>query len=312
MTAGSGDTLLVISCPDGTIAPGETAVCTAQHTVTEADIVAGTYEAMVTTSALTRDNARLDVTRSATVMTAPVTPSLAMDTAVKHPDQDMQEGSVIDLVFTITNTGNVTVRGIGLESSLEGMVWQSDDRARDLPFESSIETLMPGESVTREATYTVTGNDVAARMLRVVSVASSRDDGGEPISSAPAELVIQLGQALPSPTPSETPSPVADPTPLPTGTPAPSPTTEPTPAQPGTPVQATPMPTSMTDPAKPLPTTGGDAPATDTDAAADTLVTQLPSTGSGESEGAGARTWFVIAVVIVTLMSLVPVKSRNR
>ncbi len=153
--AGTG-TLSAITPASVTLAPTESQNFTATYTVTQDDIDAGT--------AITNE-ATLSATPERGVL-APVTADESIDviapapmaTLVKTADQttDAEEGDVITYSYLFRNTGNVTLTSVSITDVHDGMGTLSAIAP------ASVATILPGDSETFTATYTVTQDDIDA------------------------------------------------------------------------------------------------------------------------------------------------------
>lgn len=138
------------------LAPGEDATFTGSRLITQDDIDAGVDIVNTATASGTPPDADEPITSTESVDNVPVTAQtngLALQkTSSIGGDKDAAEvGDVIDFTFTVTNTGNTTLKDVSI--------------ADEFDFDSgidpgSIATLAPGEKETFTASYTVTQNDV--------------------------------------------------------------------------------------------------------------------------------------------------------
>lgn len=150
-----------ITCPETSLAPGDTVTCTATSTVTQRDLDAGlaiVNEASASALGPDRADARTfkaaqadirlvtSATSSAT-LTIAQEPALTLDTAFTPPAGNLTAGSIVPLKVTVTNTGNITLTGIVVNSP--GLT---------IP---PIGDLAPGESRTVTVDYSVTSSDVS-------------------------------------------------------------------------------------------------------------------------------------------------------
>ncbi|MFC4223748.1 DUF7507 domain-containing protein [Lysinibacter cavernae] len=92
------------------------------------------------------------------------------------------EGDVLTYGFTVTNTGNDTVTGLGITDVLPGVSAVT----------CAATTLAAGASTTCSATYTVTEADQLAETLTNEATASATDALGRPVDSNPAEVTVPL------------------------------------------------------------------------------------------------------------------------
>ena len=137
-------------CDVTTLAPGEFATCTASHTVTQADLDAGTVTNNASATGTPSGGTLVDPTDTATA-TADQNPALTLDKTITAGDPYSTVGATIDYQYIVTNTGNVTISAISV----------SDDNVDAAPV-CDVTTLEPGEFATCTASHTVTQADLDA------------------------------------------------------------------------------------------------------------------------------------------------------
>ena len=140
------------------VAPGASMTCTASHTITQADIDAGSYlnTSCVDATGATQACAGEDVP-------AVQTPALSIEKTVTGVDADTTPpfsvdaaGDVISYSILVTNTGNQTLTGVSV----------SDPRITNLDCDPSTGNqttgfvLAPGATLTCTGTYTVLQSDL--------------------------------------------------------------------------------------------------------------------------------------------------------
>src|SRR4051794_12912821 len=137
-----------------TLAPGASFTCTATHTITQADLDAGSL-----TNIATADSTQTPPVTDTVTVPAEQTPALALEKSITGGDPFDAPGDVVTYDFTVTNTGNVR---------LAGPVTVADDQASDesCPALGTVGNgdgfLDPGESVTCTASYPVPQASLAA------------------------------------------------------------------------------------------------------------------------------------------------------
>lgn len=116
---GSGTTPLV-SCPGGILAPGASVTCTATYAVSQADVDAGGFTVAATLSALPEQSTtRVSYAAVSVAVAIAHAPGLDLTTSV-GTTVDTNRNGVVDVgdtapfSYVITNTGNVTLRGVGV------------------------------------------------------------------------------------------------------------------------------------------------------------------------------------------------------
>lgn len=170
------DDQISVTCPalpTGGLAPGASLTCTASDTITQADIDAGS----LTNTASASDG---------TTSSAPVSETVVADQRsgfdiVKTPDVVVFDnpGDVSTYLYTVTNTGNVTVTApIVVTDNLIPVV-----NCQALPAGG----LLPGDSVTCTASYAATQADLD--LGSVTNIASASDGT---TTSAPTSATIPV------------------------------------------------------------------------------------------------------------------------
>ncbi len=146
-----------VDCPTTTLLPGEQTTCTATYTLTQDDVDAGVVDNTATVTGT--DPNDTDVTSTDSTST-PIEQTPAIDLVKEATAVGDEAGETIDYIFTVTNTGNVTLTGITVDDPLVGAV------------DCLVTTLAPTESVTCTATYTLTQADVDAGQVENTATAS--------------------------------------------------------------------------------------------------------------------------------------------
>jgi uncharacterized repeat protein (TIGR01451 family) len=134
-------------CGSGPLAPAASTSCTSTHTITQADLDAGSIKNTATASG----NGVTSPEASATV-TAVRTVALTLDKSASPLTYDAV-GDVISYSYLLTNTGSVT---------LTGPFTVSDDRAPVVVCPVTTLILAPGTSTTCMASYHITQADLNA------------------------------------------------------------------------------------------------------------------------------------------------------
>ena len=174
-----------VICPAGAISltPDDQVTCTAQYTLTQADIDAGG----ITNTATANGTPPLggdEITSAPSTVILPHAPAPAftlVQSAVASP-------TTIHYQFEITNTGNVTITDATIDES---------DFTGSGPFPTIIcpdeaNRLAPGASVVCSATYPLTSADRDTGFVRSTAVANG-SALGRPITSDPSTATIAVG-----------------------------------------------------------------------------------------------------------------------
>ncbi len=145
----------------GTLLPGESVRATATYALKQADIDAGIVENLASTQGLpptptggetpppVRDEDPEDVP-------VPQDPSMTLDKTASELDKPVAAGDIVTYTFVAKNTGNVTLTGVSVTDPLPGLSALS----YTWPDIAAPGTLLPNQSVTATATYTLTQADV--------------------------------------------------------------------------------------------------------------------------------------------------------
>ncbi|MCB0913191.1 MAG: hypothetical protein KDB60_16410, partial [Propionibacteriaceae bacterium] len=157
-----------VTCPATSLAPTDTMTCTASYTLTQADVDAGAVNNVATASGTPPTG--LPVTGTDTTHTViSSTPAITVDKQAGTPSGNIA-GSTIDYTFVLANTGNVTLRSVGIADPTVGA-----------PACPATE-LAPGASMTCTATYTLTQADVDAGHVPNTATASGTPPIGAPVT----------------------------------------------------------------------------------------------------------------------------------
>ena len=167
------------------LAPGASEDFEATHTVTEADVLAGTVTNVATAKGTSPDPNAPEVPVTPGTKDEPTDTPNAHITIVKHAEQNgsgeagaFKLGETIEYAITVTNTGNLTATDVKV----------SDANADNFG-EKVIESLEPGASETFTASHTVTEADVLAG--KVNNVATAKGTSPDP---ATPEVPVTPGE----------------------------------------------------------------------------------------------------------------------
>jgi len=161
----------VVDTPDGpvtlgvtTLAPTASTTGTLTHTVTQADLDAGSRDNIADASGIDPNSVTVTDQDTLTVTFAQ-NPSIAV---VKTSDATgtNQVGDVITYTYTGTNDGDVTLTGVTVVDDLDGAVTLG------------VTTLAPGASTNGTLTHTVTQSDLDAGSRTNIADASGTDPAG--------------------------------------------------------------------------------------------------------------------------------------
>ncbi|NYV74761.1 DUF6923 family protein [Streptomyces sp. UH6] len=175
-------------CPTGSLAPGDSAVCNAHYTVTEADIAAGRIDNTATATALVPGGPAVTSPQATAQVKTGGTPprsslSVAKKAQVKDTDHDgrTDPGDVVVWHFTVTNTGTTPLAAMTV----------ADPRAGKVTCRAA--TLAPGASTTCVSEpYRITRKDAKAGRITNTATATAKDPAGKAVTSAPAHSVVRV------------------------------------------------------------------------------------------------------------------------
>jgi uncharacterized repeat protein (TIGR01451 family) len=186
--SGSG-TPPAVSCPavDAVVlAPGQAVTCTADYTVTQADLDAG----RITNSATATGTPPGDLPPATTppanaVVTAAGGAALTLVKSAEPATAD-GAGRTVTYRFAVTNSGNRTLTSVAVrETAFTGtgtapvIVCPSD-------------TLAPGQAVTCTATYNLTQADADAGSVTNTAEATGKPPQGDPVTSGPSRAKVTV------------------------------------------------------------------------------------------------------------------------
>jgi len=196
------------TCPQTTLDPGISTICTATHTVTATDLDSGQLVNTATVTGTPPTGPPIPAVLSNTVtIPAAQSPSLSIVKSTTTT-QATAAGQVARFTFLVTNTGNVTMSDIVVSDPNVELV--------DCPQT----TLAAGASMTCTANYTITAADVTAGHAINTATVVATPPGGRPI---PPVVSNRVRIAIPpTAAPSTTTSPTSTTSTTSTTTPVPA------------------------------------------------------------------------------------------
>jgi hypothetical protein len=182
----------VISCPPGsdTLAAatdlsgdppynGESTTCTATYTITQNDIENGQVDNTATVQATDPDGNPVTDTDPEAVQLAKNFVLTLVKTAT--PTTYSAVGNVISYSFELTNDGNAT---------LYAPFAIDDDKSVDESCPAAPTSLLPGESITCTASYTIGQAELDAGSLTNTATGTAVDSNGNPVTSNPDSATV--------------------------------------------------------------------------------------------------------------------------
>ena len=161
----SGPTLVASpATADSEIDVGETWTYTASYTLTQANVnaAAGVTNGVsntVSVSVLDPQNVSISPTGAGSTLTARTTINSAPSLTIAKTSNlagPLVAGDVVTFSYLVTNTGNVTITGVGIAET----AFNGTGGTGALTPAGGASTLAPGAATTFTATYTVTQNDI--------------------------------------------------------------------------------------------------------------------------------------------------------
>ena len=163
------------------LAPGKKITCTASHTITQADVDAGSFKNTATGHA--HDGATtLTDTASATVTLVAKSPHLSI-VKTAAPSTYSKVGDVIAFTIVLTNDGNVTLTNPTV----------SDPTVTDLDCGTLPASLAPGAKITCTASHTITAADIDAGSVTNTATGHAHD-GDSPVDTDPSSVTVHAVQ----------------------------------------------------------------------------------------------------------------------
>ncbi len=168
----SDDKLGKVTTDKTSLAPGERAIGTITYTVLEGDLPGPITNTVTATAA---DILKQPLTGTATATVA-LTYTASMNVAKVPSSTTARVGDKLTYTYTVTNTGNVTLKGLSL----------SDDKIGAItPAKTS---LASGETTTATGTYTVLEGDLPGPLTNIVTVAAT-DSQNQPVTTTATATV---------------------------------------------------------------------------------------------------------------------------
>ena len=172
------------SCPATTLAPGASTTCTATYAVTQADIDNGLVRDMAIADAKSPTGDDIVSNAANAAVTATQTPGITV-TKTPSPTTVSLLGQTVDYSFAVTNTGNVTLNGVGVADT-------GAPPAGSLTTGPSCPTdiLGPGATTTCSGTYAVSQDDLDNGSVNDTATATGSAPSQAPVTSAPASATV--------------------------------------------------------------------------------------------------------------------------
>ena len=179
---------------ENVLSEGETVPVTVNYTVTQDDIDAGKLVRKAEASAETTERDEVeDEQISEVILRRAASIDFSKEAAVQKIS-DAREGMSVQYYFTVTNSGNVTLRNIEVIDQMEGLSRIVYDWNESTDSKTGEGYLSPGEKVTASAAYTITSSDI--QKGRIVNKAYARGETlqGKIIESSQPEAPTSISQ----------------------------------------------------------------------------------------------------------------------
>lgn len=186
----TGRTVLKPVCPPGisSLAPGENIVCTADYTVTQADMDAGHIVNNAAVSGETPSGVPITTPESRIDVTAQAAPALTVEKSAS-PTSITAAGQTVTYSYLITNTGNVTLTDV---DAVEG-AFTGTGPTPVVTCPAGAASLAPGATVTCTSTYVATQADIDTKYVTNTATAhGTPPGGGSPVDSEPSTTTFTV------------------------------------------------------------------------------------------------------------------------
>ena len=161
-----------------TLAPKGTKTVTYEYTVTQADVDAGVINNTATATGKDPKDNNVTASDSAEVTTVEAEAALTVEKTA-DPTEGVKVGDTVTYTVVVTNSGNVTVTGIGLTDTLVAQGAETFD-------------LAPAGTKTITYTYTVQQKDVDAGKIDNTVTAAGKDPKGTDVSGTDSATVTTI------------------------------------------------------------------------------------------------------------------------
>ncbi|MFJ3384469.1 MULTISPECIES: hypothetical protein [unclassified Curtobacterium] len=183
-----------VTCPDGAIAPGESATCTITVTVTQAHVDAGGIEFHADGTAAVPSGARTTIPTADLTVPIDAEPGATLTLEVE-PGADLSVGGTVGFRATVANTGNVTLSDLTVSRFVAFAAKRGDAEGPAAP-ECADETVPVGGSVVCSFERTLTQADLDSGSVRETVTASAEVPSGDDLAVAPASVTIAVPRAV--------------------------------------------------------------------------------------------------------------------
>ena len=177
---------------ENVLSEGETVPVTVTYTVTQDDIDTGKLVRKTEASAQTANRDAVEDNQTSEVI---LKGTASIDFSKKASVQqisDARAGAAIQYSFTVTNSGNVTLRDIEVIDQMEGLSRIEYDWEESTDSRTGEGYLSPGERVTAYATYEITTDDIQNGKIVNKAFARGKTMQGKTIESNEPEAPTSI------------------------------------------------------------------------------------------------------------------------
>ncbi|WP_426564988.1 DUF7507 domain-containing protein [Angustibacter sp. McL0619] len=174
------------TCAVTTLAPTAQTTCTARHTVTQADLDAGSVQNTATARGTEPAGGTITSPPSSATASANLTPTLSL-VKTATPTTISAAGVSIAYTFRVTNTGNVTIDGLSIADAFTNPAAPTGRL-----ISCAATTLAPGAATNCTTSYTATQADIDNGSITNTATASGTDPAGNPVSSQPSTAAVAV------------------------------------------------------------------------------------------------------------------------
>jgi uncharacterized repeat protein (TIGR01451 family) len=173
----------------GTLAAGQSVTATASYTLTQADVNSGKVDNTVTARGTDPAGQTPTDVADETVPVASASSIELIKSAALTDGGTGLAGDTVEYTFDVTNTGNTTLTGVGITDSLDGLSTLTFG-----PWPVATGVLLPGQTVSATAEYTLTQADVDAGRVDNTATVTGSSPSGAPVSDTDDATVPTAGQ----------------------------------------------------------------------------------------------------------------------
>lgn len=183
---GSGQPVMIV-CPTTTLAPLASVTCVGTYDLVQADLDAGIVENAAVATGIAPNSAVVTSDESTAILD--IVPAPGLELVKSASPTTLVLGQTVTYSFVVTNTGNVTIDGVGIDET----AFTGSGTVSAVTCVPASTTLAPDAQVVCSATYTISQLDVDAATLSNTAVATGEFDG-DPVASDPSSVQLPFPQ----------------------------------------------------------------------------------------------------------------------